>query len=467
MFIFHPGNRGIQVELKNRKVDNINQTSLIMLLCVAIFLTPILSFAVDQNQWSNRVNASFTTIQEAINNANFGDMILVPAGIYYEHVFVNKTVLLVGENSNTTIIDGSNSGTIVQITADGVGITGFRLQNSGYGWTRQGVYVYRANNCTIERNSLYNVCHNIRLNYSFNSQVIENRIDGPSDGVTMYGIRIENSVNCSAIGNNVSVRVGAIHLENATECIVRNNYLAKNDQGIRLYSPCTHNLITENTVSDNNYDGMIATMPPDTTFFDNRIFHNNFINDTNPFIIQSTGTKWDDGLEGNYWTRLQNSDLDKNGIADLPYIFGTERDNYPLMGQFTSYDVSNGFSIDVTSDSKIDDFACFPFNNTIRMHVSERKTDQTQGFCRIAIPHSLINQTYQVLIDGVNPDFVNYTLHDDGTSSWIYFNYMLSQHEVIIVPEFHSPLALVVIAWFLMVSVLLVFHRKKTHGTWT
>jgi hypothetical protein len=66
------------------------------------------------------------------------------------------------------------------------------------------------------------------------------------------------------------------------------------------------------------------------------------------------------------------------------------------------------------------------------------------------------------MIDGVNPDFVNYTLHDDGTSRWIYFNYMLSQHEIIIVPEFQSFLALVMIAWILMVPILLVFHRKKT-----
>jgi len=39
---------------------------------------------------------------------------------------------------------------------------------------------------------------------------------------------------------------------------------------------------------------------------------------------------------------------------------------------------------------------------------------------------------------------------------------MLSQHEIIIVPEFQSFLALVMIAWILMVPILLVFHRKKT-----
>jgi parallel beta-helix repeat protein len=292
--------------------------------------------------------------------------------------------------------------------------------------------------------------------------VLENEIDGPTDGVTMYGIRIENSVNCSATNNRVSVRVGAVHLENATGCIVKDNYLISNDQGIRLYSPCTHNLITENDVCDNHYDGMIATMPPDPTFFDNRIFHNNFINNTNPFIVQSTGTQWDNGIEGNYWSRLQNIDINRDGIGDLPYAFGTESDNFPLMGQFRSFTISDSLDISVTSDSKIDDFACLSFNNTIIMHVSQREDNQTEGFCRVTIPHSLINRTYRVMIDSVDPDFVNYTLYDDGASRWIYFSYKLSQHEIMIVPEFHSFLVQVMIANMLLFPILVIFRRKKT-----
>ena len=51
----------------------------------------------------------YSTIQAAINHANDGDTISVRAGVYYEHVVVNKTVALVGENKETAVIDGNRS----------------------------------------------------------------------------------------------------------------------------------------------------------------------------------------------------------------------------------------------------------------------------------------------------------------------------------------------------------------------
>jgi nitrous oxidase accessory protein NosD len=72
----------------------------------------------------------------------------------FENVIINKTISMVGENASTTIIDGSNSGTVVAITADNVSITGFTVRNSGWGWTRNGIYVHQADNCRLERNLL-------------------------------------------------------------------------------------------------------------------------------------------------------------------------------------------------------------------------------------------------------------------------------------------------------------------------
>jgi len=405
-----------------------------------VIVLPVLFFGVSQS--SHMVQGGdFTTIQDAINKASQGDTVRVPAGIYFEHVVVNKTVMLVGSGADTAVVDGSNSGTIVTVTADNVTVSGFKLQNSGYGWTMQGVYAYKADNCIITGNHLFNVCHNIRLNYSRNSQVLGNTIDSPSDGgVTMYGIRIENSLNCTAAENNVSVRVGAIHLENATDCVVRKNRLFNNDQGIRLYTPCTKNLIVENMVFDNRYDGMIAVMPDNTAFTGNRIVHNSFVNNTNPFIVQLAGTLWDDGVEGNYWSRHQNSDLNDDGIADSAYVFGVERDNHPLMGQFSSFAGYVGQSVNVVSDSVIEDFACLGSNITIIIHVSNATATQRTGFCRIKIPHSLMNETYYVTVDGETPPYVNYTLRDDGNSRWIYLRYMLTRHEVVIIPEYSSAL---------------------------
>lgn len=51
----------------------------------------------------------YKTVQEAIDVANPGDTIYVYNGTYYENIFINKTVSLVGEDPEITIIDGSKS----------------------------------------------------------------------------------------------------------------------------------------------------------------------------------------------------------------------------------------------------------------------------------------------------------------------------------------------------------------------
>ena len=74
-----------------------------------------------------RVPKDYPTIQAAVDAASSGDTIQVAAGIYYEHVTVDKSLTLLGEDSTTTIIDGGWAGTVVTVTADNVNISGFTI----------------------------------------------------------------------------------------------------------------------------------------------------------------------------------------------------------------------------------------------------------------------------------------------------------------------------------------------------
>ena len=51
---------------------------------------------------------NYSSIQEAINAAENGDTIFVYSGIYHENVVIKKSVRVVGENKNTTIMMGEN-----------------------------------------------------------------------------------------------------------------------------------------------------------------------------------------------------------------------------------------------------------------------------------------------------------------------------------------------------------------------
>jgi len=60
---------------------------------------------------------SYATIQEAVNaNETLnGQTILVDSGVYNEQVILSKAVSLIGEDVNTTILDGTGLSTILEV----------------------------------------------------------------------------------------------------------------------------------------------------------------------------------------------------------------------------------------------------------------------------------------------------------------------------------------------------------------
>ena len=103
---------------------------LILLIGMLIFTFYIQPAKAEPRTWTvdDDGPADFHTIQEAINYATSGDTVFVKSGIYYENVVINKVISLVGEERDTTIIDGNHTGDVIQ-GSGGVNINGFTLQN--------------------------------------------------------------------------------------------------------------------------------------------------------------------------------------------------------------------------------------------------------------------------------------------------------------------------------------------------
>jgi len=158
--------------------------------------------------------ADFTSIQEAINSPEVmnGDIIYVYNGTYYENVVVNKTVSLVGENENTTVIDGSGTGTIVRITANNVMVSNFTIRNGGHlgggTWPDAGIWIDNSHNATMKGNIITNSAFGVFLYYSNRIKVKENTISSNSQFGLYLAFSTDNVLIENIVKDNPYVGVG-------------------------------------------------------------------------------------------------------------------------------------------------------------------------------------------------------------------------------------------------------------------
>ena len=125
-----------------------------------------------------------TSIQSAIDNASDGDTIFVYNGTYHENVVVNKSVNLVGEDRDNTIIDGNGSSDVINITAEWVNVSWLTIRNGTI-----GVAIHSGNttvfDCNISGNTI-----GVKIFNSSNSTVYHNDFTGNTQNAYDSGSNI-------------------------------------------------------------------------------------------------------------------------------------------------------------------------------------------------------------------------------------------------------------------------------------
>ena len=136
--------------------------------------------------------ADYTRIQDAIDNAIDGDTVFVFSGVYYENVKMDKSIILVGEDRNSTIIDGRNKGSVISVKVYSASIENFTIRNgtNGVACAPYTPAIYR--NIIISNNIIINNDKGIKSSYSENVNITGNIISNSSYGITFY--RVENSI---------------------------------------------------------------------------------------------------------------------------------------------------------------------------------------------------------------------------------------------------------------------------------
>ena len=430
----------------------------------------------------------YPTIQEAVNAANPGDTIYVKAGTYYEHVTINNSISLIGEDRSTTIIDGSRNGTVISVIADYVNISRLTIQN-GYhtphitygikvgGWEDDcnhvkiydnivsdndiGIFLYYSSNSIVFDNLIFDNYRGIDIALSNDNHIEGNSLFNNEVGVSIGTNANNNMIYDNEIYNNsfCGISVGwSIHNK-----IVGNMLSCNNEAGIRLDSS-NHNNIIGNHIASNRRDGIVLYGSNSNKVVgnaliqnkwngialwysnSNSIYHNNFLDNTKQAGSYSGSINiWDHGypLGGNYWSNYDGTDLysgsyqnetGSDGIGDTPYVIdGNNQDNYPLIAPFSSFNVTwdgRSYPVDFVSNSTISNLTFDGVEKLLSFDVTG--PDDTLGICRVTVPKSLMkpsqSEKWQITIDGSSPLSTN--IIENENSTYLYFTYEHSTHTV-------------------------------------
>ncbi|MBN1860551.1 MAG: right-handed parallel beta-helix repeat-containing protein [Candidatus Thermoplasmatota archaeon] len=228
-------------------------------------------------------------IAEAINLTTVGETVFVCSGLYKEHLTLSKKISLIGEDCNTTIIDGSSVGKVVSITSDNVFLRGFTLQNSGIYEQDAGLYI-RSNGNTITGNIMKENAEGIHLWDSTSNRIAKNTCTGCT--YAMYLVTSDSNI---IEDNSISDNVQGILLESSSDNDINRNYITNNKYGVCLGSYCNLNNIQNNQIALNTERGIYLDHLADKN---NLIFHNNFIdNKVHAFFDSTFFSRW----SSNYW----------------------------------------------------------------------------------------------------------------------------------------------------------------------
>jgi len=343
-------------------------TSLLLIILVCSFVSCV---QVGNASETLVVPDTYPTIQEAIKNASTGDTIFVKAGVYYENLVVDKSVNIVGENKENTIVIGTGNvsrgqQTVIILAAENTKITGFTIKSQNYSSSSlhaTGISV-EADNCEITDNKICNTYYGIFCSVQSEITITQNQISSNlKDGIRFCG----GSLNTISQNNITENAKGGIAIEGYSNTISENN-ITNNARGIGMGSSyslvygnniCNNsefnfffagskNIVCSNNISNSTWG--IYFSPYFAAPTENQFYHNNFINNQgNVGGISSYNAQfWDDGFPsgGNYWSDYSArypvaKELNNSGILDTQYeITQNHSDNYPLL---VPCDIFTGF----------------------------------------------------------------------------------------------------------------------------
>jgi len=242
--------------LNNKLIKIITIFIIIFLICINNTSSSCLNIVEKQIMNNNYGNTfyvggsgpdNYSTIQSAINNTSSGDIVFVynESSPYYENLIISKSIILIGEDKNSTIIDGFRKNDVIFILTSNIEIRQFTIVNSSENGI--GIYVYKyANYVKITDNIIKGNYRGIYLyNPGYHLINPQEKHIGPNENFLVKNLIINNTIGISLHGSNNN--------------IIKKNWIENNSCGITITMddyptapPSLGNRITKNVFIDNN-----------------------------------------------------------------------------------------------------------------------------------------------------------------------------------------------------------------------
>ena len=187
---------------------------------------------------------NYTTIQNAIDNANEGDTIYIYNGIYQENINIHQRIKLLGEEKQKVIIDGKNKTDTIYFQKDGIIITNLTIINSGNfdAGIKINTRYNNIHNCDIQ-----NCWDGIELNYVDNNKITKcNIAKNKNEGVYLYFSFYNDFEDCQIPHNLESIWLDSSDHNTFVNCLICDN----KEEGIQMKDSSYNSFISSEITSN-------------------------------------------------------------------------------------------------------------------------------------------------------------------------------------------------------------------------
>jgi len=208
----------------------------------------------------------FNTITEGIDAVISGKSVMVTSGTYNEQLIISKSITLQGAEKESTIISGFEyTGNLITIEADGVKISGFKID--GISDTDVGIYSDSSSSIEISENIIQNqqdsgiLYHSAGNDYSSGIYVYNNEICFNSKN----GIKVTGEGSGIIESNTIRKNTNGIRTSNSASLEIKHNNINDNTSAGILCQDSSFLLIWGNEITINDYGIKVGVLSSDTT----------------------------------------------------------------------------------------------------------------------------------------------------------------------------------------------------------